>query len=130
MLSKPELARFLIGLVEVNDADLIDDDSILSPEICAAVDRVAIRRLRDMIQHLYRDFDYLATPEFTAMANGKSDALRAMLARRWSDPERQTEQRKKLAHSLASLLSDDRAYELTPPECHKILDGLRVGFAQ
>ena len=128
MLSKPELAGFLIGLVKINDADLIDDNALLTPEICAADDRTAIRRLRDMIQSLYREYDYLASPEFATMANGKSDAYRAMLAKRWSDPEKRTQQRKNYADAMATLLSHDRAYELTPPERHKILDDLRNGF--
>ena len=128
MLSKPELIRFLIGLIEVNDADLIDDDSLLPPEISAADDRAMIRRLRDVLQRLYRDFDYLTSPEFAALADGKSDAYRAMLTKLWSDPEKRRQQRDKYADALATLLSDDRAYDLTPPERHKMLDDLRDRF--
>ena len=129
VLSKTQLTKFLIGLVAVNDADLVDDDSILSPEICAADDRVVIRRLRDMTQNLYRDFDYLASPEFAAEASGKSDAYHRMLTKRCSDPERQREHRKNYAVAMSTLLSSSRAYELTSPDGHKILDELRSGFA-
>lgn len=125
MLSKPELARFLIGLVEANDADLIDDDSLLPLEVCAADDRPAVRRLRDIVQFLYQDFNYLGSPEFAAMADGKSDAYHAMLRKRWSDPEKRTQQRKKYAETLATLLSEDRAYQLTPPERHPMLNEFR-----
>ena len=128
MLSQSELAGFLIGLVKINDADLIDDDALLTPEICAADDRAAIRRLRDMIQSLYRDFDYLASREFAAMGNGKSNAYRAMLARIWNDPEKRTQKCKEFADAMAALLADDRAYDLTPAEHHKIHDQLRDGL--
>jgi hypothetical protein len=128
VLSKTQLAKFLIGLVEVNDADLVDDDSILSPEICDADDRVVIRRLRDMIQNLYRDFDYTASPEFAALTSGKSVAYRSMLTKQCSAPERRNEHRKNYASAMALLLSNSRAYELTSPDGHKILDELRSGF--
>jgi hypothetical protein len=128
VLSKTELARFLIGLVEVGDADFIDQDSLLPAGICATDDRAVVRRLRDLIQSLYRDFDYRASPEFAALSNGKSDAYRTMLAKVWNDPEKQTQMRKKYADALAVLLSDNRAYKLTMPQHHKILDDLRAGF--
>ena len=129
MLAKSELARFLIGLVTANDADLIDEDSVLSPDICAAVDRDAVRQLRDMIQDLYRDFDYLDSPEFDALARDKSADYVNMLKRRWMEPKRRTEQRNNFADALAFVLSDDRVYELTPPDRHRILDEIRNGFA-
>ena len=128
MLSKSCLAKFLVGLVETNDADLVDDDSILSIDVCAVNDRSAIRQLGNNIELLYREFDYTASPEFIATTEGKSDEYVAMLKKRLRDPEKRVQHRETYAQSIASMLSDDRVYELTAPNHHKILDDLRAGF--
>jgi hypothetical protein len=81
-----------------------------------------------MLQFLYRRFDYLASPEFEALARGKSDDYRRMLAKTWSSPEKRTQTLKDFANSMAALLVDDRAYELTRTEHHTMLDDLRINF--
>ena len=128
MISKSCLAKILVGLVETNDADLVDDDSILSSDVCAVDDRSSIRQLRNNVQLLYRKFDYTASPEFIAKTEGKSDEYVAMLTKRMRDPQKRAQHRQTYARSIASMLSDDRVYELTAPNHHKILDDLRAGF--
>jgi len=125
MLSKEGLLRFVVGLVVVNDGDLIDDDSLLPPDVCAASDRDVVRRIRDLIQTLYRDFDYLTSPEFARLADGKSDAYCSMLRKTWTRPEKQSRKTNEYVDSLGAVLADDCAYQLTRRTDHGLLDELR-----
>jgi hypothetical protein len=49
MLTKLELCRMIVGLVEVNDGELLDQDAILSADVCTLDDRAAVRRIRDLM---------------------------------------------------------------------------------
>ncbi|MCC9602246.1 hypothetical protein LOC67_16950 [Stieleria sp. JC731] len=115
----------IVGLVEVNDADLLDQDAILSADVCTHGDRSALRTIRDLIHRLYQDFNYLESPRFTAETDGKSVAFSRMLSKRYSDPVRRTEFRSTYAVALAKILDDNDAYTLTKPADHKSLDRLR-----
>ncbi len=126
MLTKRELCRLVVGLAEVNDADLLDDDANLPSDVCAAADRAAIRQVRDLIHGLYHDFDYLASPLFTTAIQSKSGPYRDMLAKRHCDPVRRGEDRRRYAVALCSILDDNAAYDLTSLARHPLLDELRT----
>lgn len=130
MLSKSQLAKFLVGLAEVNDTDLVTDDGILSQEICAPHDRAAVRQLAELIRNLHGEYSYLESPEFRTLISGKSDAYCDMLRKRSSTPMNNARTRKTYAEALGAILADDRAYELTPQERHETLDNVRRGFAE
>ncbi|WP_345689638.1 hypothetical protein [Novipirellula caenicola] len=125
MLTKPELCRMIVGLVEVNDADLLDQDTILSADVCTHGDRTAVRGIRDLMHRLYLDFDYLASPRFLAETDGKSSSFSGMLSKRYSDPVQRTESRHAYAVALANILDDNDAYTLTKTAEHDSLDRLR-----
>jgi hypothetical protein len=124
MLTKPEVCRMIVGLVEVNNADLLDQDAILSPDVCTHDDRAAVRRIRDLILQLYLDFDYLASPRFAAETDGKSSVFAGMLSKRYADPVQRKERRRQYAVALASILDDNDAYTLTRTAEHESLDRL------
>ena len=90
IFTKAEVAKFIVGLIEVNDAELIDDDRLLTPQICAADDRATLRQLRDLMVELTRQFDFTVTPKFNGMIAERSDAYRLAMVRRYSDPEKRT----------------------------------------
>jgi|GEM_PF-1067546 hypothetical protein len=126
MLTKLELCRMIVGLVEVNDGELLDQDAILSADVCTLDDRAAVRRIRDLILRLYLDFDYLASPRFAAETDGKSSAFSGMLSQRYADPVQRRERRRQYAVALASILDDNDAYTLTRASEHESLDRLCV----
>ena len=126
MLTKHELCRLVVGLAEVNDSDLLDDDTNLPTDVCDATDRDAVRQIRDLIHGLYQDFDYLASPLFATTTQSKSDQYRDMLAKLHNDPVRRTEDRRRYAVALCSILDDNDAYNLTSLARHPLLDELRA----
>jgi hypothetical protein len=125
MLTKSELRRMIVGLVEVNDANLLDQVNILSPDVCAHADHAAIRGIRDLVNQLYLGFDYLASPRFKAEIKGKSPAFSDMLRKRYTDPVRRAEWRRTYGVALTRVLDDDQAYTLTKTVEHGSLDRLR-----
>lgn len=125
MLTKLELCRLIVGLVEVNDADLVDQDALLSVDVCTHDDRIAVRVIRDLIRRLYLDFDYVASPRFKAETDGKSSAFSAMLSKRYSDPVQRKECQRVYAVALGSILDDNNVYNLTRTAEHDSLDRLR-----
>lgn len=125
MLTKPELCRMIVGLVEVNDADLLDQDALLSADVCTHDDRTAVRVIRDLIRRLYLDFDYVASPRFNAETDGKSSAYFARLSKQYSDPIQRKECRRVYAIALANVLDENDVYNLTRTAEHDSLDRLR-----
>lgn len=125
MLTKPELCRMIVGLVDVNDADLLDQDALLSADVCTHDDRTAVRVIRDLIRRLYLDFDYVASPRFNAETDGKSSAYSARLSKRYSDPIQRKECRRVYAIALANVLDENDVYNLTRTAEHDSLDRLR-----
>ena len=125
MLTKPELCRMIVGLVEVNDADLLDQDALLSADVCTHDDRTEVRVIRDLIRRLYLDFDYVASPRFNAETDGKSSAYSAKLSKRYSDPIQRKEFRRVYAVALANVLDKNDVYNLTRTAEHDSLDRLR-----
>tara|TARA_R110002072_G_C7569344_1_gene500963 strand:- start:82 stop:468 length:387 start_codon:yes stop_codon:yes gene_type:complete len=115
----------IVGLVEVNDADLLDQDAILSVDVCTPGERTAVRGIRDLIHQLYLHFDYLASPRFVDETDGKSSAFSGMLRKRYSDPVRRAECRRAYAVALANILDENDAYSLTKTAEHDSLDRLR-----
>ncbi len=83
-----KLCCLIVGLVEVNDANLLDQASILSPYVGTRADHDAIRGIRDLINQLYLNFNYLESPRFEAEIAGKSPAFSDMLRKRVTDPVR------------------------------------------
>ncbi|QEG42256.1 hypothetical protein UC8_42900 [Roseimaritima ulvae] len=126
MLTKREICRLVVGLSEVNDADLLDDDTSLPADVCAADDRIAVRHIRDLVHELYHDFDYLTSPLFATATQDKSLPYCDMLAKRHCDPARRTEGRRTYGVALCSILDDNEAYDLTSPANHRLLDELRL----
>jgi hypothetical protein len=125
MLTKSELCRILVGLIEVNDADLLEQGNILSSSVCSPSDHKVIWGIRDLMTQLYIDFDYLVSPRFEAEVEGKSPAYSAMLRKRYTDPVRLTELRREYGVALTKILDDNEAYTLTKTSEHGCLDRLR-----
>ncbi|MBN8599559.1 MAG: hypothetical protein J0M26_00805 [Planctomycetes bacterium] len=125
MLTKPELCRMIVGLVEINDAELLDQDTILSADVCTHADRIVVRIIRDIILRLYLEFDYVASPRFNAETDGKSSAFSAKLSKSYSNPVQRKECRRMYAVALANILDDNSVYDLTRTAEHDSLDRLR-----
>ncbi len=125
MLTKAQLCRMIVGLVDANDAELVDLDTVLHTDVCAPADRGAVRDIRDLINRLFADFDYLESPRFDVEAEGKSSVYLKMLCKRYSDPVRCTEWRRAYADALGNVLNDNVAYSLTKSSNHVSLDRLR-----
>lgn len=125
MLTKPELCRLIVGLVEVNDADLLDQDALLSADVCTHDDRIAVRVIRDLMRRLYLEFDYIASPGFIAETDRKSSAFSSRLSKRYSDPVQRKECRRVYAVALANIMDDNDVYNLTRTAEHDSLDRLR-----
>ena len=125
MLTRSELCRMFIGLIEVNDADLLEQGNILSADVCTLGDHALIRGICDLMKKLYIDFDYLVSPRFEAEIEGKSPAYSAMLRKRYTDPVRRTELRLVYGVALTRILDDNEAYTLTKTAEHESLDRLR-----
>lgn len=106
MLTRSELCRMIDGLIEVNDANLLEQGNILSADVCTLGDHTVIRGIRDLMNQLYIDFDYLVSPRFEAEIEGKSTAYSAMLRKRYNEPIRRTELRRAYGVALAKILDD------------------------
>ena len=52
----------IVGLIEVNDAGLLEQGNILSSSVCSPSDHTVIWGIRDLMNQLFVDFDYLVSP--------------------------------------------------------------------
>ncbi len=114
----------LIGLFEVNDLELVNEDSVLSPSVCSASDRENVRKMAEIIAGLYRDFNYFESPEFLQSLAGKSETFKQVKSKLLSDPVKQTELRRRLGEALVSIMRSDDAYNLFPERNHHSLKEL------
>src|SRR5512145_1385990 len=114
MLSKAGLLRFLMDLAAVNDLDLVEDDALLSVEVCAESDRAAVREAAQILRFLRREFSYTLSPEFEASVVGRSAAYAAMRAKLVSEPTKRAALRRRFDETLSNLPSSDEVFQLLP----------------
>ena len=118
MTSKSGVIHFVMGMIETGDADLLEQNSILSLQICNSEDRPTVREIARLLKSLHDDFDYTKSPEFLTAIAGKSDAYQAMKMRLVSQPAHETENQVHFNLALHNLLASREAFELVPENRH------------
>jgi hypothetical protein len=129
LLSKAGLLQLLVDLAAVNDAQLVDEDRILTSDICAAEDRALVREAAYAIRALLAEFSYLASPKFERLVAGKSPAVVAMQRKLASDPVRRKHNLELFETAMQQLLVSERAYELAAVSQPPVLDRLKAILA-
>ncbi len=114
MLSKQQLIGLLVGLKRVNDIELINDQAVLSNEVCLDGDRGLVRRMAFIVNELYETFDYSRSPEFLRSTEGKSAEFKAM-RQRLLTPTKRIEVQRRLGHALERVWESDEVFELIEP---------------
>jgi hypothetical protein len=123
MLSPSEMLTMLVGLEEVNDLDLVEDDAVLMAS-CADEDRETVRSMAAIIEGLYEAFDYEHSPEFQDKVSGKSEQVQTM-HRKLLDPSKRKDALQRLGVALTQVLTSDDAFTLIPSCNHSRLTELR-----
>ena len=113
VITKRQLLQAVVGLIEVNDYQLLSHRPALG-EIAHPDDFELVGRIARTVKSLYDDFDYTESPEFLRSIEGKSDRFAEMKRRLASDPQRRAEQRDRLAEALVELPDTTRLLALVP----------------
>jgi hypothetical protein len=72
MLTKEQLLHFLVGLAEVGNISIVEDDDVLNEDICNSSDRDKIRHMARLVDLLLDTFDYSTSPEFENRLSAKA----------------------------------------------------------
>ncbi len=124
MLNKQQLIGMLVGLTRVNDIDLVNDQSVLSHEVCLDGDRSLVRRMAEIVSELYETFDYSRSPEFLRSIEGRSVEVRAMRERLLT-PIKRAEIQTRLGQALEKVWESDEVFELIEPSRQERVKELR-----
>jgi len=123
MLSPAEVLKMLVGLKEVNDLDVINDDAVLAAS-CTESDKATVRSMAAIIEEVYDSFDYEASPEFLAKLEGKSEQVQTM-HRKLLDQTKRRDAVRRLGEAITQLLSSNDAFNLVNIEQHHRLIALK-----
>lgn len=123
-LTADQVLSMLVGLVRCNDASMIEPGFLHQIGIPEHHHR-RVTTLRDCIQRLIDDYDYLQSPVFLHAVAGRSQEFGAMKAKLESQPQNRTIHARSFSDSIASLRRDSRAYELLSASHHHELDAIR-----
>ena len=121
MLTKSEILRLLVAYARMRDQELVEDDQVLSLEVCFPKDRERIRKIMKLLVPLRDSFRYTESPEFLGAVAGKSEAVRQMKMKLASDPVRRKEAQDRFDRTLRDLLLSDEVLSLTPAPAHGTL---------
>ena len=122
VITKAELIKLVVGLVEVSDADLLDNNALLTSDVCFSKDRDNIRVIRDLVVDLYNNFDFTVSPKFISMVDGKSSAYTSALKRKFNQPVLRSKLWNEYGMVLANVQESNQVYELTDIRYHPKLD--------
>lgn len=123
MLSRRETLQLLVGLNEVDDLDLVVDESLLQVS-CRIDDKEKVRSMASVIELIYKRFDYERSPEFVDKMDGKSAQVQAM-HRRLLDSERRNKVVRRLGDAIVRIEDNDDAYRLVAVVDHYLLNELK-----
>jgi hypothetical protein len=124
MLSRSQVLNMLVGLKEVGDLELVDQDVILSKATAPSAFPL-VRSMAAIIRQLFDAFDYEQSPEFENKSVNKSPEVQQML-RRLLTPENRKAARLRLAEALSSVLDSNAAFDLVSLDKHALLLELRM----
>lgn len=124
MLTRAQILQMLVGLQETGDLDIACSNDVLVAS-CADGDRSTLKRIAEIVQLLYQNFDYTRSPEFLGLISGKSVEVIAM-RRRLLTADKLEAVRRRLGKSLATLLELNDAYQLVEVGQHQQLDQLKL----
>ncbi len=129
MIDRNHLIGLLIVFIQLGDGDLLDEDKILSEELCDPADRCTVRELKNILTQLIENFSYLRSPRFHSEIEGKSEAYAQMYRRRCDDPVRRISFRESFCDSLKNI-EDDEVLDFVPPECQELVFSVRLLLAK
>ncbi len=123
MLTRNEILKMIVGLKEVNDLDLLKDDTLLNVSRFD-LDKKTVRAMSIIIDKIFNEFDYEHSPEFIQKIAGKSEQVQCM-HRKLLDQEKLKQVQKRLGESITSILDSDDAFSLVPAVYHQHLEDLK-----
>ncbi len=123
MLTQEEMLKMLVGLKEVNDLDLVDDNAVLAAS-CRDSDRGTVRAMAKIIEDIYESFDYEVSPEFIGKLDGKSEQVQTM-HRKLLDQSKRKDAVRRLGESITRILASNDVFELVRLEQHHLLVELK-----
>ena len=121
MLTKSEVLKLLVAYARMRDQQLVENDQILSAEVCLPEDRPRLGRIMALLVSLRDSFSYTESPEFLESIAGKSEALRQMNEKLASGPVKRREAEDRFDRALRALLLSDEVFRLTPAVAHATL---------
>ena len=113
MLTKRHVLQSIVGLIEVNDFELLSENVILS-EMADPADFDRIRAIAAMIKRFYDDFDYRESVEFCTFVEGKTRECEALYRRMAGDPKKAKVYRSRLGISVLDLPATAALQTLLP----------------
>jgi hypothetical protein len=124
MLSKQKLIVVLVGLKEVNSRHAIHVPGFLADNTCIEGDIPLVLRMSAIIDELFDTFDYVKSPEFARLVEGKSAEVRAMRLKLIT-PQRRREVRQRLGMALVKVMESNEVLDLLDPIRHERIKELR-----
>jgi hypothetical protein len=114
----------IVGLVDHCDAWMVEPGFLRQIDIPSRYHQ-PLMSLRDHVQRLIEDYDYLQSPVFQRSISGRSAEFRAMKTKMESQPQKRTEHARSFSDALTAIRRDDSAYDLLSSTQHYRLDAIR-----
>ena len=124
-LTTDQVLSMVVGLVRCCDGDIVEP-GFLSQTGIHPQNHHRVITLRDHIQRLVDEYDYIQSPAFLRGIAGRSPEFRAMKTKLEQQPEKRASHAQAFSNALASIRRDDSAYDLLSSTHQHLLDVIRL----
>ena len=124
-MTEEEILNIVIGLIEACDANLVEPGMLNQLEIPESKHGIVLE-LRNIIERILSEYNYLESPQFQSCLVGKSHRFQAMKRKLEDEPVKCTEHRQDLLAALAVIMTSSDVYNLLPKDQHSLLDRIRI----
>jgi hypothetical protein len=126
MIRKTQLVALLVDLAATSDIEALDDDRVLSEEVCVPRDRHVVRHAGKILARLRGRFSYVNSPAFYRLVQGRTPRVAAMQRRLEEAPARKVDRLEELDSALRGLLHSRVVYDLLDADASEDLRAIEA----
>lgn len=113
-LTKRQVLATIIGLIEVNDYDIIEPESGFEAEFCSPADAPTVRTLAAEVKDFHDTYDYGESALFRQELDGRGESAREMKLKIALRPEKKKEYWEQASNALLNIMENDDLRVLLP----------------
>jgi hypothetical protein len=123
-LTADQMYSMIVGLVRNCDASLVEPEFLRQMDIPSRYHQ-PLMALRDQVQRLIEDYDYLQSSAFLRSVADRSEEFRTMRKKLESEPQKRAAHARAFSDALVAIRRNNCVHDLLSPTQHHRLDAIR-----